>query len=202
MRLLQLFIPLLALLLAACGQPELARLPAGAPILAFGDSLTFGTGASPAEAYPARLAALTGHPVINAGIPGETSGEGRARLAAELDQHQPALVLLCLGGNDFLQRKPASETRANLAAMLDELRARKTPVLLIGVPSLGFGLETNPVYAELAKQYQVPLNDTLEGILGERELKSDTVHPNAEGYRQFAEALAEQLAGTGALRAR
>lgn len=192
---------LLTLLLVACGGARLQPLPAGASILAFGDSLTYGTGASAEEAYPARLSALIGHPVINAGIPGETSAQGRARLQAVLDEVKPQLVLLCLGGNDFLQRQPASETTANLAAMLELLAQRRIQVMLIGVPRPGLGLDTDPLYAALAKQYQVPLNDTsLEDILSQRELKSDTVHPNAAGYQQLALELAEQLRETGAIR--
>lgn len=197
----QLLILLLACCVLGCGETSLPRLPAGATILAFGDSLTYGTGAEKADAYPARLSSLTGHPVINAGIPGETTAEGLARLPDVLEDTKPQLVLLCLGGNDFLQRKPETETTANLAAMLELLAQRRIPVLLIGVPRPGLGLDTAPLYASLAKQYEVPLNDTsLEKILSERSLKSDTVHPNAAGYQQLADELAAQLRRTGAIR--
>ncbi|MBE9608623.1 arylesterase [Chitinilyticum piscinae] len=191
----------LTILLVACGQPELPRLAQGATILAFGDSLTYGIGAENGADYPSRLAAQLGHPVINAGIPGETTAEGLARLPTTLNETRPALVLLCLGGNDFLQRKPEAETQRNLDAMLALLASRKVPVLLIGVPKLGFGLDTPPLYQALAEQHQVPLNDTaLASILGRQQLKSDLVHPNAQGYQILADELASQLRELGAVR--
>ncbi|QNM98475.1 arylesterase [Chitinimonas koreensis] len=192
---------LLALLLAACGgQPKLQRLPPDAVILAFGDSLTYGTGATPETSYPAVLAGLVQRRVENAGIPGNTTADGAARFAEALDEHKPALVLLCLGGNDFLQHKPEPETVANLRAMLDLARQRRLPVLLVATPRPGLGIAVPPFYAELAKEYRLPLEDeALADILGQRALKSDPIHPNAEGYRQMAEAVAEALRDSGAV---
>ncbi|WP_273430052.1 GDSL-type esterase/lipase family protein [Chitinibacter tainanensis] len=190
---------MLGLSLSGCGGPKLPAVPAGAVVLAFGDSLTYGTGATADTSYPARLAAQTGWQIVNAGVPGETAAQGAARLAATLDEVQPKLVLLCLGGNDFLQRLPVAQTQSALREMLALLQARQIPVLLIGVPKLGLGLDTHPLYAELAKEYQVPLNDTLlEDLLAQASLKSDTVHPNAAGYQRMADELARQLQQLGA----
>ncbi|MGQ5522522.1 arylesterase [Chitinimonas sp. PSY-7] len=192
-------IALLALL--GCGkQPAIKRLSTDATILAFGDSLTYGTGATLETSYPTVLAGLISRPVINAGIPGNTTADGLARFATTLDATPPRLVILCLGGNDFLQRKPQEETIANLRAMLDETKRRNLPVLLVATPRLGLGLKVPEFYTELAKEYKLPIEtDTLVRILADNSLKSDPIHPNAEGYRQFAEALAESLRKAGAV---
>lgn len=190
---------LLLQLLSACSRsaavPSLPRLASDARILAFGDSLTAGNGASKEQAYPAQLSQLIGREVINAGIPGETTEGGLSRFADTLDEHAPQLVILCEGGNDMLRRQSRETMRSNLAAMLRELRSRKIPVVLLGVPAPALmGLEPEPAYEALAKEFQIPLlADTLSEILGDNSLKADQIHPNAAGYRQLAEAIAELL---------
>lgn len=187
--------------LAGCGKPpELPRLAPNATLLAFGDSLTFGTGAAPSESYPTILSGLIHRQVVNAGVPGETTADGKERLPGTLDEVQPALLILCMGGNDFLRKRPEAETIANLRAMLDEARARKLPVLLIATPRPGLGLSVPPFYANLAREYALTLEaESLAEILSSRSLKSDWIHPNAAGYRQLAGAIADRLNKAGAL---
>ncbi|HPK31451.1 MAG TPA: GDSL-type esterase/lipase family protein, partial [Ottowia sp.] len=112
----------LALALPGCGRerPRSRPVPAGAVVLALGDSLTWGTGAPPEASYPAVLARLTGWQVVNAGVPGDTSAQALARLPAMLAEHRPALVIVSIGGNDFLRRLPEADTRANVRAICEQ----------------------------------------------------------------------------------
>jgi lysophospholipase L1-like esterase len=189
------------LLSAACSTvPPLPLLAADAVILAFGDSLTAGTGANDAESYPAVLTRLSGRKVVNAGVPGEVSAAGVQRLPELLDRERPALLILCHGGNDLLARQNHQMIADNLRAMIRIAGGRGVPVLLVAVPSLGFTLKPHGLYGELAREFRLPLErKALAHILGKSALKSDHIHPNAAGYRLLAEALADQLKKSGAL---
>lgn len=194
-----------ALFLLACGgsrPPKAERLPASATVLALGDSLTAGVGAPHESAYPAQLARLTGWTLINGGVSGDTSEQALARLPALLEE-KPDLVLVSIGGNDFLQRLPEEQTRAHISRIIETIQATDTPVVLVAVPTPGVGalfgrLSDSPLYAELAAQHRVPL---LEGswakILATPALKSDQIHANAQGYRVFAEDMADFLQREG-----
>ena len=190
-----------ALLLAGCGKsPQVSRLPADAMILAFGDSLTFGTGAREEESYPAQLERMIGRRVVRAGVPGELSAGGLARLPSQLDEHQPRLLILCEGGNDFLQQQSKEKAADNVRAMVRLAKGRGIDVLLIGTPEFGFTLSPPPFYATIAEEFRIPYeNGVMSKILRDSSLKSDQVHPNAQGYRLIAERVAELLKKSGAL---
>ncbi len=189
------------LLLAACGRaPTLPRLSPHDVILAFGDSLTHGTGASEETAYPAVLASLTGHTVINAGVPGDTTATGLQRLPAVLAEHKPRLVLLCLGGNDMLHQQPAATTENNLRLLVQTIRASGAEVVLIGVPEPRLFGGAPHFYARVAKDMKLPLEqDAFNEVLKDARLKSDPIHANAAGYRVVAQRLDEFLKEAGAL---
>ncbi len=188
---------LLVLVAAACDRgPRLAPLGPEAVVLAFGDSLTFGTGAAPQESYPAILSERLGRRVINAGVPGEISSAGLARLPRMLEEHRPDLVILIHGGNDFLRRLDPAGVEANLKGMVDLCRASGAEVVLVGVPQLGLFLSAPPLYGEIAGAYGIPCEvDVLPEILADRSLKSDPIHPNAAGYARLADVLARLIAG-------
>lgn len=190
-----------ALLACACGDaPKLAPLAPDATVLAFGDSLTYGTGASEQDSYPAQLEKLIARRVVRAGVPGETSAGALARLPAALEEHQPALLLLCIGGNDFLRNLGKSQVAENVRGMVALAQARGAGVLLIGTPERGITLTPPAFYGELAAQSGIPYEGKVIGeILRNSELKSDAIHPNARGYRLIAERVAELLKKAGAL---
>jgi acyl-CoA thioesterase I len=195
---------LAALLLAAlvaCGQrPSLERLPADAVVLAFGDSLTYGTGANEDESYPAQLETLIGRRVVRAGVPGEVTAKALERLPGALDEHNPRLLLLCIGGNDFLRRLGNAQAEANVRAMVKLAQGRGVAVVLIGTPEPGLLPSPPAFYAAVAKEFHVPYEDgVITEVLKDTRLKSDPIHPNARGYRVIAERVAETLKKSGAI---
>lgn len=193
--------PILLLFLAACSdQPPLNPLPSDGVILAFGDSLTEGVGAAEGESYPAVLSEMIGYQVINAGISGEETDAGLARLPDLLATWEPDLVILGHGGNDFLRKRSTERAKANLARMIELAREQGASVVLLGIPRPGLLLHTHPLYEELASERTIPLEaHALADILADKHLKADRIHPNAQGYRRLAEAVQRLLQDTGAL---
>lgn len=194
---LRLFLSFAVLVCAAAGcsrSPQIRPLAAEAVIVAFGDSLTSGYGADTGQDYPSVLAKLSGWPVVNAGVPGELSAAGVARLPSVLEEHRPVLVLLCHGGNDILTGNSAEAIAANLEAMIRLCREAGADVVLLAVPQKGLRLKPAPFYAEEAARHGVPLvEDVITEVLRRNALKSDYVHPNAEGYAQIAEVVWREL---------
>lgn len=198
----RLLVVTVALLLAACGSgtPKLQRLGADAVVLAFGDSLTYGTGATPETNYATQLSALIGRKVVAHGVPGEVSAQGLARLPAVLDEVQPRLLILCHGGNDILRRLDERAAANNLRAMIKLAKSRGVDVVLVGVPKPGLMLSTAAWYEDVAKEAGLPYEaKAISSILGDSELKADLVHPNARGYGKLAEAIAALLKKAGAV---
>jgi len=187
---------------AGCGQkiPGVAPVGPNEVIVAFGDSLTFGTGATESESYPAALGQLIGRKVVRAGVPGEVTEGGLQRLPAVIEEHRPALMIVCLGGNDMLRKVDEAQIKANLREIIRTIRAGGISVVLVGVPRPALITSTAEFYAEIAKEFNVPYEGkVVTDVLYQRELKSDTIHPNARGYRKMAEAIAELLRKAGAV---
>ena len=193
---------LLAAALAGCGPkvPRIAPVGPGDVVVAFGDSLTYGTGAAEAESYPAVLAEIIGRKVVRAGVPGEVSAGGLQRLPAVIEEYRPALVIVCLGGNDMLRKVDDASIKANLREIVRTIQAGGVSVVLVGVPKPALITSAAAFYAEIAKEFDVPYEGKIvTEVLYQRELKSDTIHPNAKGYRKMAEAIAELLRKAGAV---
>ena len=193
----------LFLFLTACGEqpPTLTKLPENAVILAFGDSLTYGTGVSAQLSYPSILSERLALEVINEGLPGEISRDGAARLPALLDQYHPDLMILIHGGNDMLRKIPLTDIAANLSRMIGEARQHNIEIIMLGVPEPNlFLLKSADFYRAIAEAQKIPVDlDTLPRVLSDSNLKSDPIHPNADGYRIIAENIAALMFRTGAL---
>ena len=177
-------------------------------VLAFGDSLYAGYRLKGGESLPDELerrlrAQGIDAKVVNAGVSGDTTADGRARLKFTLDRlpRAPDLVVLGLGGNDVLRQLPVATTRANLEAMLDELKRRGLPVVLTGMmapPNLGpdYAQPFDALYPALAKRYGAELDPfILAGVIGNRRLMlDDGLHPNAKGVGVIGARLAPVVA--------
>ena len=195
-------------LLAACGKraPKARPIATGAAVLALGDSLTSGVGADTATAYPAVLQELTGWQVVNGGVSGDTTAQALARLPALLERHRPALVIVGIGGNDFLRQMSTTGAKDNIRAICRAATAAGAQVMLVAVPQFSLlaastgRLTDHPLYAELAGELKLPLHEGgWAEVLGDARLRSDQVHANVQGYRQFAEGLARRLRQAGLL---
>jgi len=198
---------LFGVLLVGCSKaPKLTPVPPDETLLAFGDSVTYGTGASAGQDWPSLLAAITGWRIVNAGIPGDTAELGKDRIRGLLDQHQPSLVIVEMGGNDFLRRRPQKDVKEDLRSIVRTVKESGAQVVLIGVPQLSLLAivasrpKDAPIYEELADEERVPLiGKVFSAVLSRPELCSDQIHPNADGYRELASGIDDGLRKAGAL---
>lgn len=197
------------LIVACSDSPRYEVLAPGAVVLAFGDSVTYGTGAGQGEDYPRQLARHSGWKVINAGIPGDTAGAAKSRIEALLQKTDPELVIIELGGNDFLRRRSENEVKEDLRAILHAVRTSGAIPVLVGVPELSIWratigrLSDSAIYGELAREEEVLLvGSVFSSVLSDAALRTDRIHPNAEGYRVLADGIADALTEAGLFRRR
>lgn len=202
---LRIFFTALLLALAGCGgKPKESPLPSGTKVLALGDSLTAPHGVQPQEAWPTLLAQKTGWQVVNGGVSGNTSAQALERLPGLIEEHQPQLVLVSIGGNDMLRKQPPNQTVANIGRMIDMARARGAKVVLLATPkpSLAGAVFNNlsppDYYAEIAKDKKLPLiENAISEVLSDTALKGDQLHPNAAGHTRLGELIHAELKKIG-----
>lgn len=180
------------LFVVACA-PQAPHLDSpGSTLVCFGDSITYGVGAGDDPTYPQLLSEHLGVEALNAGVPGDTTADGLARID-ELLELNPWLVVVELGGNDLLQRRPRAAVEADLREILEILLEERVLPVLVRVEG-PFGYDYGDLFHQLAEEYQLPLLDeALPEILRSPRLKADPIHPNAAGYEVLAEEVAELL---------
>lgn len=195
----------LAVLLLACSHqaPAFPPLKTDATIIFFGDSLTYGTGAAQGQDIPSLVAKELPVQVQNEGVPGDTTQDGLARLEEALEQ--PAdLLIIGLGGNDFLRHVPLTDTKNNLKQMIRMAKAKGVQVVLMAIPQPSIGaaafgnLSDHPVYEEIADEEHIGLiRDVFTSALSNNATKSDQIHPNAKGYALAKDQLIAEMRRLG-----
>jgi lysophospholipase L1-like esterase len=162
--------------------------PAGDAVICFGDSLTAGTGSSPGMDYPSQLSGLLGIGVINAGHPGDTTGDALVRLDRDVLSQSPRIVLVTLGGNDLKNCIPREQAFANLKEIIGRIQDKGALVVVGGIDIPLFGRGFNDGYERVCRETgAVLIPDIYDGILGRDDLMSDPIHPNDKGYQIMAE---------------
>jgi lysophospholipase L1-like esterase len=170
--------------------PEPAPPTSGERIIAFGDSLVEGVGASPGRDMVSVLSRRIGFPIVNAGRSGDTTGSALARLDTSVLSRRPRIVIVLLGGNDMMRRVPRTRMFDNLETIVTRIRARGAAVILVSV-EVGFGTGADArAFEALAERTSSALvRDILDGIFGRQALMSDGIHPNDRGYEMMADRI-------------
>lgn len=167
--------------------------PTGETIVCFGDSLTYGTGAAKGMDYPSQLSRLIGRPVVNLGVPGNTTADALARIDAVIEQ-RPRMVLLTLGGNDLRKKMAKEQAFANLRTLVERVQAQGALVVIGGIEVPLFGQGYGDGYRQLARETgSLLVPNVFEGIMGNTSLMSDPIHPNGEGYGLMAEMFQQAI---------
>ena len=165
----------------------------GSAIIAFGDSITAGFGAAKGEDYPSKLSALANATIVNAGVSGDTTDSALERIESDVLTQNPRIVIVGLGGNDFLRGASMQSTETNLRTIIRKVHDSGAMVVLLGFKFPSFS-NYGTMYERVADEEGclfVP--EVLDGILTDPALKSDEIHPNARGYALVAERVAGPL---------
>ena len=183
----------LCFLLISCSGPEPVELT-GENIICFGDSLTYGTGAPRNKSYPAQLSDMIGQPVINAGVPGDTTTRALERLEEDVLSQSPRIVLITLGGNDLKNGVRKDVAFRNLKTIIEAIQAEGGLVILGGVKFIILDKGYGEMYKKLTKETDIILvPNVLKGLIGKDKYMNDPIHPNGQGYTIMAERFYEAM---------
>lgn len=186
------------LIVTSCGSSlnHIKNIQAGTgdQIIVLGDSIASGYGVSKTESFPSILSRLLNLPIVNRGVAGDTTADGLNRLQQDVLSASPWLVIVELGGNDYLRKIPLSETERNLRQIITQIQDKKAIVVLLGI-NTGAVDQYQAMYANLAEETQAYLIPQIfTGILNDSQYRQDDViHPNAAGHQKLAERVATAL---------
>jgi len=185
------FLVLVFIVLNGCVKREIKNIDArGESIVCFGDSITFGYGANPEEDYPSALAKMVKVQVINAGIDGDTTSEALKRVKSDVLDRSPFLVIIEFSGNDFLRKIPKEVTLNNIRAMVEQIQAKGAMVGIVDISAGMFLAEYRKDFFKLAREKEtIIIPHILSGIITNPRMKSDFLHPNAQGYQMIAQRI-------------
>ena len=190
----KIFIVLFLFCLCACSKEEITNYPAKeGPIVAFGDSLTYGQGVSAKDAYPALLEKMWNRKIINLGISGNTSLQGLAR-KEEIKEFRPSFVLIEFSANDLFKKVPREQTQKALEDIVDYVQNLGAVAVLIDTGGNTLMKPYRKMIKKIAKEKKtLYVNGIMDGIFSKKSLKSDTLHPNEKGYEIIARKIDKAL---------
>jgi lysophospholipase L1-like esterase len=187
-------IVIVAIVYIVMGEDKITNYPSnGSDIIAYGDSLVYGVGSTKGNDFVSVLSKKISRPIINLGVSGNTTLDGVKRLS-ELDKYNPKVVILLLGGNDYLRKVPRAETISNLQTIINSIHARGSIVLLLGVRGGLLVDNFKEDFEQLSKANKTAfVPNVLDNLIGNEELMSDQIHPNDAGYLIIAERVYREL---------
>lgn len=167
--------------------PEYTKPTAGENIIFFGDSLVAGVGSTDGQDIVSQLSRAMGIKIINAGVSSDTTVSALARIETDVLAKNPKVVIVLLGGNDFLQRVPIEQTRNAIREIVEKILLTGSGVILINENK---NTDSVSVFSKLAKEKRIPyIENLLGGISRDKKLMSDTIHPNSDGYSVMAQRI-------------
>ena len=161
--------------------------PSGNIIISFGDSLTYGTGAAEGMDYPSQLSRMISIPIVNAGIPGDTTASALIRLEKDVLSQSPRIVLITLGGNDLKNGVPKEQALHNLRIIIESIQDLGALVVVGGIEVPFWGKGFGDIYKQLTEELEfILIPNVYKGIMGKHGLMNDRIHPNDAGYTIMA----------------
>ena len=163
-------------------------------IICFGDSLTFGTGANKGMDYPSQLSQMLSRPILNKGVPGDTTVRALARLDRDVLSQSPRVVLITLGGNDLKNGVPKDLAFQNLKKIVESIQAMGALVIVGGIDLPIGGRGFGDGYRKMCDETgAILVPNIFDGVMGNAQLMSDSIHPNEAGYTKVAQKFYEAL---------